>query len=627
VAFARLLLERERGTTRDGLADVVWPDQLPRTWGSALRSLVSRLRAFLVEALPFPPADQPLVAQGGRYLLRLPDDVVVDIEQAELSIIEAQEALGAGNFEAALRLGSEGAECLRAPFLPGHDGPWVAIRRDHLAELLLTALETASRAAAALRDTTRALVLAEEATTLAPLRESSHRCRMAAHAAAGNRGEALRAYQELRRLLAEELGVDPAPDTEAAYLELLGAAPPALASASSGRRAGSRPEVVVPFVDRGVEMATVEDAWASAVQARRQLLYITGEAGVGKTRLVKEVGHRIAVDGGLVLFGRCDRDSMIAYQPFVEALDGYVASSPPEELAALSSLARSELAALFPKVDGPLSSNGQPSMDGSETPANVFGAVTELVAHTSRQRPMLLLFDDLHWANRDTLCFLRHLLRHTPDSRLLVIGTARDDVAAGQPLVEVTYGLERDGLLSRLPLGGLDHEAIRALVDKLQPGLHDDAAADSLAQRLLSATAGNPLMVLELLGRHDLLDLEAATVPRGIHDLVSAKLGATPNPEVERLLHAAAVAGSSFELDVAARAAQLDLPTALDALDAALLVGLVVEADTKAAFESGVAEYRFRHEVARWSLSGQLSAARRNHLRGRVAEANTGVVL
>ncbi|HEV7761415.1 MAG TPA: BTAD domain-containing putative transcriptional regulator [Acidimicrobiales bacterium] len=624
IALAWLLLERDRGTTRDGLADVVWPNQLPRTWGSALRSLVSRLRAFLATTLALPSSAQPVVAQGGRYLVRLPEDVVIDVEAAARSVAAAQEALAAGDPATAVRLATAGADCLRCPFLPAHDGPWVAARRDHLSELLLAGLETGSQAALQLRDPTRALMLAEEAATLAPLRESAHRCRMAAHAASGNRGEALRAYQDIRRLLAEELGVDPAPDTEAAYLDLLGvpSSSTVAATAEADGRAPAEPRLVAPFVDRTGEMAVISEAWGRAGQARRQLLYITGEAGVGKTRLMKEAGRRIAVDGGLVLFGRSDRDSPIAYQPFVEALDGYVAAIPADELATLSPLAQRELAALFPAADGTQSASDRRAGPGSENLADVFGAVTELVAHTSRRRPTLLLFDDLHWANRDTLVFLRHLLRHTDESRLLVIGTARDDIEHGRPLVEVTYGLEREGLLSRLPLGGLDTDALGELVEHVRPDL---ATSEALVRRLHAATAGNPVMSLELLGQPELPDLREGAghrrLPQGIHDLVDAKLAVTPRAEVERLLHAAALVGSVFELGVAAGAAQLELPLALDALDASLLVGLVVEVDPERAYVEGVSEYRFRHEAVRWSLASRLSGARRNHLLRRVAEA------
>jgi hypothetical protein len=134
------------------------------------------------------------------------------------------------------------------------------------------------------------------------------------------------------------------------------------------------------------------------------------------------------------------------------------------------------------------------------------------------------------------------------------------------------------------------------------------------------------MMLVELLAEHDLADLRDGEVPRllppGIHDLVDAKLASAPEAEAERLLHAAALMGGCFELGVAARAAQLELPVALDALDASLLAGLVVEVDPERAYVEGVSEYRFRHEVVRWSLAGRLSGARRSHLLGRVAEAS-----
>ncbi|MFD3756016.1 BTAD domain-containing putative transcriptional regulator [Streptomyces sp. NPDC058622] len=220
VAFARLLIERHGGTDRDQLAETVWPEGLPDTWASALRSLVSRVRTFVST-----PQDQPgvipLVAQSGRYLLRIPQDAAVDVECAEAAVAEASEAYAEGAFAVAQQLASGAVSNLRGSFLPSHEGEWVNAMREQLGELRLKALETASLASSALGDEHHALRYAEEAVRRAPFRESAYRCRMAAHTRAGNRAEALRSYQQLREVLAEELGIDPAPETEAAYLELL----------------------------------------------------------------------------------------------------------------------------------------------------------------------------------------------------------------------------------------------------------------------------------------------------------------------------------------------------------------------------------------------------------------------
>lgn len=220
VAFARLLIERNGGTDRDQLAETVWPEGLPDTWASALRSLVSRVRTFVST-----PQDQPgvipLVAQSGRYLLRIPQDAAVDVECAEIAVAEASEAYAEGAFAVAQQLAAGAVSNLRGSFLPSHEGEWVNAMREQLEELRLKALETASLASSALGDEHHALRYAEEAVRRAPFRESAYRCRMAAHTRAGNRAEALRSYQQLREVLAEELGIDPAPETEAAYLELL----------------------------------------------------------------------------------------------------------------------------------------------------------------------------------------------------------------------------------------------------------------------------------------------------------------------------------------------------------------------------------------------------------------------
>ncbi|MFE9932641.1 BTAD domain-containing putative transcriptional regulator [Streptomyces sp. NPDC005533] len=220
VAFARLILERRGGTDRDQLAETIWPEGLPDTWASALRSLVSRVRTFVTT-----PQDQPgvtpLVAQGGRYLLRIPQDAAVDVECAETAVTEAAEAYAEGAYAVAQQLAAGAVSNLRGSFLPSHEGEWVNAMREQLEEVRLKALETASLSSSALGDEHHALRYAEEAVRRAPFRESAYRCRMAAHTRAGNRAEALRSYQQLREVLAEELGIDPAPETEAAYLELL----------------------------------------------------------------------------------------------------------------------------------------------------------------------------------------------------------------------------------------------------------------------------------------------------------------------------------------------------------------------------------------------------------------------
>lgn len=217
--FALLVVERNRPVPRDELADALWPDGLPRTWGAALRGVISKVRAFVAAAgLP----DDAAAYDGfGAYQLHLPADVMVDIEFARSAVETAEQMLREGNPARAIAL----AECARAvavrPFLSDAKGRWVDGVRDRLREVLLWALCVLGEGHAQWGRPQLAVQAAEQAIALEPFRERTHQLLMRAHAAAGNPAEALRVYDRCRRLLAEELGVHPAAETAALHLELL----------------------------------------------------------------------------------------------------------------------------------------------------------------------------------------------------------------------------------------------------------------------------------------------------------------------------------------------------------------------------------------------------------------------
>jgi DNA-binding SARP family transcriptional activator len=611
MAFARLVLGRQEGVTRHELADVVWPDQLPASWKSALRSIVSRLRVFLRPVVP--EATDPVVARGGRYFVLLPPDVDVDIERAESAALTAQDRLGVGELPAARRLGMEATSRVRGPFLPDQEGPWVTGVRDDLAELFVTACEITSQASAALGEHARALLLAREAIAAEPLRESAHRCLMAAHASGGNRGEALLAYQRLRRLLAEQLGVDPSPESEAAYLDLLGSATASEADAVAATDRMRRPDV--PFVDRHDEMALGLEMWKRVREGRRHLVYLTGEAGTGKTHLARELGRRIAASGGLVLIGRCDPDHAVAYQPVAEVIGGLLAATPADSLPALGPQARSALAELV-RLRPPTAARGLPDA------GRLFPALTELLVRMASGRPLALLLDDLQWADPATVGLLGHMLRYSADARVGVVAIARDDSWIDRPLREELRRVDHAGRLARLRLAGLEPDAIADLVEAVLPG--PASAHTGLVQLLHAETAGNPYMLLELLHQGRTVGTtvsEGAPVPAGIVDLVATHL-ARIDDRARQLIRAAALSEPHFELDSTARAAGLDERSALDALDQVLDIGLVVEVGARDHVPDEAPRYRFRHGIVRRVVQGQLSGARRLHLHDRLVAAS-----
>jgi DNA-binding SARP family transcriptional activator len=596
VVLAALVLERPSGLPRERLADIVWPDGAPRTWASALRTHVSRVRSVLASAVP--GAGEIVVAGEPGYQLALPASVTieVDIEAAERDLGVARDALAGGDGAGALAAAASAVDRLRAPFLAGHSGEWADEVRAGLDDLVVGAHEIASQAALAAGDPDRALAAADAAVARSPLRESAHRARLAALAAGGNRAEALRAYQRLRRALADELGVDPSPETEAAYVALLGS--PAGGTSPARPAAPSRP-APAPFVGRETELAALAEAWDQAVGGARHVVVVTGEAGIGKTRLTSEAARRVGQGGGLVLFGRCDEEAIVPYQPLVEALDAYVAATPADELPTLGGEARAELAAVLPSLDAP---RRPPGADGR---ARLFGAVTDLVAAAAKERPVLLVLDDLQWADDDTLLLMRHLVRHAGDAAVLVVAITRDhDLEPGHTLGDVVLSLDHDGWVRRLPLRGLAEAEVLELVARLgAPG--DAGTHAATARRLVAETAGNPFLVTEVLR-------SGGEIPPGVQELVAARV-ARLDPDSAGLLRAAAIAGARFDFDVVAEAAGLAGRPLLDALDAALASGLVVEEDAD--------RYRFPHAIVRRTVVAQLSAARRRALHHALAAA------
>ena len=228
--FAYLVAEQGRPVPRDELAEALWADEPPATWDKALSVLVSKLRALLADQGI--DGAEALTSAFGCYRLVLPEGSWVDVVVATNAVQEAEDALAAGDPEKAKAAAALAESLVRQPFLPGEDGSWIEEKRRDFADVRGRALDALSDACLRSGDAAEAVRWAEQAIALEPFRETGYRRLMEAHAAAGNRAEALRVYERCRRLLAEELGAYPSPETESIYRALL-AAPAARAVAES----------------------------------------------------------------------------------------------------------------------------------------------------------------------------------------------------------------------------------------------------------------------------------------------------------------------------------------------------------------------------------------------------------
>ena len=501
LALAYLVVERGRPVTRHELADVLWEEDLPRTWETSVRVVVSKVRAVLADAGLAPT--EALTTVSGSYQLNLPAGAVVDVEEAAAALeraVAATAAAAVGSPPAANAARHDAASAVATAarrFLPGASGPWVERRQSELAELRLRALEALSEAALAAGDTAAALVAAEEAVDLEPFRESAHMRLLAALAGAGNRAEALRAYERARRLLAEELGVDPSPPLQAAYLDLLGAES---ADTPAGVPAPLRPSLPAPltsFVGRAGAIAEVKGLLAST-----RLLSLVGTGGMGKTRLALRIaaGEEATAPGSaaVVELGPLSDPALVPHQ-------------------VLSSLGLGEQAGHRP---------------------------IETVAEALSARPMLLVLDNCEHVLDAAAETAGLLLRRCPDLR--VLATSREPLnVAGEtvwrvPALAVPEPVDEGAAGPSLAeLGG--YESVRLFLDRaaaVRPDLDlDEDDAPALAS-LIRRLDGIPLALELAAGRMAVLSVgELAERLDDRFKLLAG--GSRTSPERHRTLQAA----------------------------------------------------------------------------------------
>lgn len=285
LAFAYLAL-RLRPVPREELAEVLWPEGPPRNWTRDLSALISRLKRVL-RSLSM-NSSSVLSSAAGCYQLRLPAGSEVDVHAVSAQAAEAARAAQEGDADRALDAALAAVEVGRGPLLAGEEAWWVSEQRVGLERARLTALDVAARALGERGDLPRALAFAAEAVEVAPFRESGYATLMRLQLDAGDRAEALRTYERCRRLLAEELGVDPAPETEAVFLAALRTHRQPLTGAGPADAVGYLPAAVTTFVGRDREIREVAAALAHA-----RLVTLCGVGGVGKSRLALECATRL----------------------------------------------------------------------------------------------------------------------------------------------------------------------------------------------------------------------------------------------------------------------------------------------------------------------------------------------
>ncbi len=384
------------------------------------------------------------------------------------------------------------------------------------------------------------------------------------------------------------------------------------------------------YVGRVAERTRLTDLWGEACEGSLRLALISGEPGMGKTRLATHLALQAHAEGATVLYGRCDEDLPVPYQPWTQALGHFVKEAPQLLLDAHVERHGGEMARLVPALGDRVPELPAPRESDPETERYLlYAAAAGLLEEAGEQEPLLLILDDLHCADGQTLSLLRHVVTAGTSMRVLLVGTYRDsELPRDHPLAALLADLHREQGVQRIRLSGLQAEEVMALMEALA-GHELDEDGRELAREITRETAGNPFFAGELL-RHLMesgtimqedgvrwrlvRDVAELGLPQSVREVIGRRVERL-DPDARTVLSAAAVIGVNFRAGTLSRAAGFPPGKVLELLDQAAQVGLV-----RPLTESADG-YAFSHGLVLATLDEALPRGRRCALHAAVGEA------
>ena len=587
--LAWLVLHADRAQRRAGLAFTFWPDSTESQARTNLRHLLHDFRQAV------PVLDQFVEITPAALSWRSDSGALVDVVEFSAAIDRAARAADLGGARVALE---EAVEHYGGAFLPALYDDWVLAERERLQREAVDALYRLGDLTEDAGDTDAALGYARLLLSHDDLHEATYRRLMRLHAARGELPDALRAYHDCVGILSRELDVGPNDETSALYetLKSDAAGPPGGGPSRDGA-------VGSTLVGRDSERSVALAAWSDACSGRARLLLITGEPGIGKTRLVEELVAVASSEGLPVAMARSyAAEGRLAWGPVVEWLRS---EAVMPRLAGLDDVWLREITRFLPELRATRPGLGSPRpVSAADERRHIFDAL----AHAIRlvDTPLLLVLDDLQWCDADTLEFVHFLVRTEPSACLLVAGTARtEEVGPDHPLALLRASLLANGSETEIALQPLAEDDVLVLATDLAGGELDRAAAD----RLYRHTEGNPLFVVEAVrAGHAATDVVWLTPT--VRAVITSRLSRLSD-EARRVTEMAATVGRSFPAEVLRHACQAD-DRLLDVLD---------ELWARRIIRDVPGGYDFSHDLLREVAYDGISPARRRHLHAAVADA------
>jgi DNA-binding SARP family transcriptional activator len=595
--LAYLLLHRDRPIARTTLALVFWADESEESARTNLRRHLHEIGNAL------PPSDEPWITTTSDAVgWNSAADVWLDVEEFERLANTVDGRAPAVETYGGDLLENSYDECLFAP-------------RERLRAVYLSALYELVVERRAARRFTRAVDYAQRILAVDPWREDVVRQLISARYESGDRAGALQTFDHFARTLREELDVDPMPETVSLRDAVLRNT--AVDSAST-EEADPHPQHVpinagaMPFVGRAAELEQLAAAWSRAARGRGSCFLVGGEAGVGKTRLAAQLAQHAEAEGARVMWGTTSSPERAPYEALVDALRNALpmiaaTTIQPVWLAALVQLLP-ELALRRPDVP-PLA-----AIDPERERTRLFEAIAVAVEALAAPRPVVLVLEDLHWADSATIAALEFIVQRIGQRPIFILGTYRDEeTPRPHPLREFRRRLQPQSLIAHLALGRLTLGAVEELVARSDL---DAAIAAGLAPRLYEITEGNPL----LLGEAMRLLAEGRSVEAGVATmapLIAARI-ARLSAASQDLAEIAASIGAAFDVEVLRDVSGWSEDTVVTSLDEMLDGGFIREPFGRRQFN-----YIFTHhliQVAIYDASPVALRPRRHRRIARVLE-------
>jgi DNA-binding SARP family transcriptional activator len=606
-----LLLRRHTPQSRQHLSFLFWPDSSDAQAQGNLRTLLNRLHRA------FPEVEHFLAVNARTIQWRADTPFILDVAQFEEAVAQATQAESAGPIEQMLAALEQAANGYRGDLLPGFYEDWLLAERERLSGIYRNTLERLIHLLESQRAYKEAIEYAQQLIHHDPLYEDGYQTLMRLQALAGDRSSALRTYQIGSARLQQELGVEPDLALQEAYERLQQVKPLCKPLASTS--------TTLSLVGRQVEWKQLQDTWRATVDGEPRLVLLRGEAGIGKTRLAEEMLTWARRQGITVAASRAyAAERALAYAPVIDWLR---TNDLQEVLSRLEDAWLVEVARLLPEllVKHPHLPSPGPLVDGWQR-QRMFEALAR--AFTAHNQPLILLVDDLHWSDDETLAWLHYLLRYPSKKRLLLISTVcNEEVADGHSLIPWLALLQRQDKLIEIALEALNQAEVMALAAQVV----GRGITPTRAEKLFQETEGNPLFVIEtvraagkdlyepelyLETTHTLSLLEDAVpadpLPPKIYSVIQTRLNRL-STFARELVDLAATIGRSFSIKLLVQIANSD--------EKELVQGLDELWQRRIVRELGEDMYDFSHVKLREVAYNSMSPAKRRLFHHSVAQA------